>query len=96
MTLHNFFSSEENLLIMFWIFSGIMDSMPPVPPNAPWALVWLHNTFQFAGANLGNIIRRPTQVTLSTTTAQTPTTSTEVQQLTTSTNPIPVTPKIIQ
>jgi hypothetical protein len=82
-TVKTFFDSKENLLIMFWLFSGIMDSMPPIPPNASWPLVWLHNTFQFIGANLGNISRRPTQVMLSTTTEQTPTASSKVETLTT-------------
>lgn len=43
--------STENSLLIFWILSAIMGSMPEPPANANYFLLWLHNAAQWISAN---------------------------------------------
>ena len=49
----SFFQAHQTTisLVSAWLFSGWMSSMPPLPANAPYALVWIHNFGQFIAAN---------------------------------------------
>jgi hypothetical protein len=43
--------STENSLLVAWLLSAVMSSMPQPSENAPYLVLWLHNIAQFVAAN---------------------------------------------
>ena len=49
--------TTENSILLCWLLSAVMSSMPQPKADASYWIVWLHNMSQFVAANPYKMIR---------------------------------------